>query len=137
MNWVVAGIEPPARISRRILAGTGFINQHLAALATPQTSLSMAHSWHIQADRRRAAACTRCASRAANVGIHTLAMLVVATVIAFAVYEWVGLAFPRRDWFNLDLLWAFALIGVGAILLATSHECSYDTTGEFGPALPL
>lgn len=56
----------------------------------------------------------------AAVGIHTLAMLVVATVIAVAVYEWVGLAFLRRGWFNLDLLWAFALIGVGAILLATS-----------------
>lgn len=57
----------------------------------------------------------------AAVGIHTLAMLVVATVIAIAVYEWVGLSFLRRGWFNLDLLWAFALIGVGAILLATSY----------------
>lgn len=58
----------------------------------------------------------------AAVVIHTLAMLVVATIIAIAVYEWVGLAFLRRGWFNLDLLWAFALIGVGAILLATSYE---------------
>lgn len=57
----------------------------------------------------------------AAVGVHTLAMLGVATVIAIAVYEWVGLAFLRRGWFNLDLLWAFALIGVGAILLATSY----------------
>lgn len=58
----------------------------------------------------------------AAVGVHTLAMLVVATVIAIAVYEWVGLAFLRRGWFNLDRLWAFALIGVGAFLLATSYE---------------
>jgi hypothetical protein len=57
----------------------------------------------------------------AAVGIHTLAMLGVATAIAIAVYEWVGLAFLRRGWVNLDLLWAFALIGVGAFLLATSH----------------
>ena len=57
----------------------------------------------------------------AAVGIHTLAMLVVATVTAVAVYEWVGLAFLRRGWFNLDLLWAFALIGVGVILLATTY----------------
>jgi hypothetical protein len=48
-------------------------------------------------------------------------MLGVATAIAIAVYEWVGLAFLRRGWVNLDLLWAFALIGVGAFLLATSH----------------
>lgn len=58
----------------------------------------------------------------AAVGIHTLAMLAVAAVIAIAVYEWVGLAFLRRGWFNLDLLWAFSLIGVGAILLATSYR---------------
>jgi hypothetical protein len=58
----------------------------------------------------------------AAVGVHTLAMLGVATVIAIAVYEWVGLAFLRRAWFNLDLLWACALIGVGAILLATSYR---------------
>jgi hypothetical protein len=64
---------------------------------------------------------TSTATAFAAVGIHTLAMLGVATVIAIAVYEWVGLAFLRRGWFNLDLLWAFALIGVGAILLATTY----------------
>jgi hypothetical protein len=33
------------------------------------------------------------------------------------VYEWVGLAFLRRGWINLDLLWVLALIGAGAVLL--------------------
>ena len=55
----------------------------------------------------------------AAVGIHTLAMLAVAGVIAVAVYEWVGLAFLRRGWINLDLLWASALIGAGVILLVS------------------
>lgn len=55
----------------------------------------------------------------AAVGIHTLAMLAVAGVIAVPVYEWLGLAFLRRGWINLDLLWALALIGAGVILLVS------------------
>jgi hypothetical protein len=53
----------------------------------------------------------------AAVGIHTLAMLAVAGAVAVAVYEWIGLAFLRRGWINLDLVWALALIGVGVILI--------------------
>ncbi len=51
------------------------------------------------------------------VAVHTLAMLAVAAAIAVVVYEWVGLAFLRRGWINLDLLWALALMGAGAALL--------------------
>jgi hypothetical protein len=51
------------------------------------------------------------------VAVHTLAMLAVAGVIAVVVYEWVGLAFLRRGWINLDLLWAGALLAAGALLL--------------------
>jgi hypothetical protein len=51
------------------------------------------------------------------VAVHTLAMLAVAGVIAVVVYEWVGLAFLRRGWINLDLLWAVALFAAGALLL--------------------
>lgn len=53
----------------------------------------------------------------AVVAIHTTAMLVIAGVIAMAVYEWLGLAFLRRGWINLDLLWVLALVGAGVILL--------------------
>jgi len=52
------------------------------------------------------------------VGVHSLAMLVVTGVIAVIVYEWIGLAFLRRGWINLDLLWALALFGAGATLVA-------------------
>jgi hypothetical protein len=51
------------------------------------------------------------------VAVHTLAMLAVAGVIGVVVYEWVGLAFLRRGWINLDLLWAVALFAAGALLL--------------------
>jgi hypothetical protein len=49
--------------------------------------------------------------------VHTLAMLAVAGTIAIVVYEWAGLAFLRRGWINIDLIWAGALIGAGVILL--------------------
>jgi hypothetical protein len=53
------------------------------------------------------------------VGVHTLAMLIVTGAIALVVYEWVGLAFLRRGWINVDLAWNFALIGTGLLLLLT------------------
>ena len=55
----------------------------------------------------------------AAVGVHTLAMLVVTGAIAVAVYEWLGLAFLRRGWVNVDRLWTLALIAAGAILIVT------------------
>jgi hypothetical protein len=53
----------------------------------------------------------------AAVGVHTLAMLATTGAIAVAVYEWIGLAFLRRGWINLDLVWTLALVATGAILL--------------------
>jgi hypothetical protein len=53
----------------------------------------------------------------AAVAVHTLAMLVVTGAIAVAVYEWLGLAFLRRGWVNVDRLWTVALIVAGAILI--------------------
>jgi hypothetical protein len=52
----------------------------------------------------------------AAVGVHTLAMAVTMAVVALAVYEWVGLAVLRHAWFNLDRLWAAALIAAGLVL---------------------
>jgi uncharacterized membrane protein len=50
---------------------------------------------------------------AAATAVHTAAMLVVAGLIALVVYHKLGLALLRRAWFNLDWLWALALIGAG------------------------
>lgn len=54
------------------------------------------------------------------VGIHTAAMFVVMAVIAVAVYEYVGLAILRRAWFNLDRVWAGALLVAGVVSIALS-----------------
>jgi len=56
----------------------------------------------------------------AAVGVHTLAMLAVTGAIAVAVYDWLGLAFLRRGWINLDLLWTAALAATGLLLLISA-----------------
>ncbi|MBW8480945.1 hypothetical protein [Actinomadura parmotrematis] len=52
--------------------------------------------------------------------VHTLAMFAVAGAVAVLVYEIVGLAVLRRAWFNLDRVWAVALVGAGAVTLITA-----------------
>jgi|BogFormECP03_OM2_1039629.scaffolds.fasta_scaffold01955_3 hypothetical protein len=42
--------------------------------------------------------------------VHTVGYLVVTGLIAFVVYEKVGLEVLRKSWVNLDLIWAVALI---------------------------
>jgi hypothetical protein len=50
--------------------------------------------------------------------IHTLGYLLVMAAIAVVVYEKVGLAILRKAWFNLDIVWAVALIVTGVVTLA-------------------
>jgi uncharacterized protein (DUF486 family) len=50
--------------------------------------------------------------------VHSLAMLATTGIIALAVYEWLGVAFLRRGWLNLDRLWSAALVLTGVLLLA-------------------
>ena len=49
--------------------------------------------------------------------LHTGTMFVVMAVIAILVYERIGLSVLMKAWFNLDLLWAVALIGAGLVTL--------------------
>lgn len=53
----------------------------------------------------------------AAVGVHTLAMLAATSLIALAVYRWVGLEILRSAWINVDLVWTLVLIGTGCLLL--------------------
>jgi len=53
------------------------------------------------------------------VAVHTLAMFAVMAAVAVVVYERLGLMILKRTWFNVDLLWAGALVVAGAITLAT------------------
>jgi hypothetical protein len=58
----------------------------------------------------------------AAVVVHTIAMLAVTGAIAVVVYRWVGLAFLRRGWINVDLIWSIALIAAGVALLIPSFD---------------
>jgi hypothetical protein len=55
----------------------------------------------------------------AALAVHTATMLATIAVIAVTVYKWVGVAFLRRGWINLDLIWVVALIVCGVALLVT------------------
>ena len=49
--------------------------------------------------------------------VHTLGYLTVTAAVALIVYRKVGLAILRKAWFNLDLVWAVALIATGCVAL--------------------
>jgi hypothetical protein len=50
-------------------------------------------------------------------GVHTAAYLAVTGLIAWVVYDKIGLAVLRKAWLNLNLVWAAALVVSGVITL--------------------
>jgi hypothetical protein len=53
----------------------------------------------------------------AAVGLHSLAMLAVAGVLAMVVYQKLGVEVLRRAWINLDFIWVGVLAITGALAL--------------------
>jgi hypothetical protein len=53
----------------------------------------------------------------AALGVHTGVMLATIAIVALVVYNFVGVAFLRRGWINLDLVWVAALLVSGVVLL--------------------
>jgi hypothetical protein len=51
--------------------------------------------------------------------MHTLGYIAAMTAVALFVYEKLGVSFLRRAWFNVDLVWAAALLLAGLIALFT------------------
>jgi hypothetical protein len=49
--------------------------------------------------------------------LHTAAMLAVMLLVALVVYRKLGLKILRSSWVNFDLIWAVALLVVGATAL--------------------
>ena len=52
-------------------------------------------------------------------GAHAAGYLLVTAVVAALVFEKFGVALLRRAWFNLDRIWAAALVATGSITLAS------------------
>ena len=68
------------------------------------------HAHHVGAAGGHAAAMA--------VGLHTLAYFTVMVLAASVVYHKLGLGLLRKAWFNVDWLWAGALIGAGIAVLS-------------------
>jgi hypothetical protein len=51
------------------------------------------------------------------VAVHTLGYLLTMGIIAWVVYEKLGLSLLRKAWLNMDLVWAVALIATGGLTL--------------------
>ncbi len=49
--------------------------------------------------------------------VHTAGYLVVTGLVAWLVYEKLGLRLLRRAWLNLDLIWGVALVVTGVFVL--------------------
>jgi hypothetical protein len=52
--------------------------------------------------------------------VHSVAMIAAGGLLAWLVYQHLGLKFVSRSWFNLDATWAVSLIFVGGLSLALS-----------------
>jgi len=52
-------------------------------------------------------------------GVHTIGYLATTGLIAWVVYRKYGLALLRTAWFNLDVVWAAALLITGLVTLVT------------------
>lgn len=52
--------------------------------------------------------------------VHTLAHLTVAALMAWLVYDFLGLAILRRAWVNVDLVWSLSLVLAGIVLAFTT-----------------
>jgi hypothetical protein len=44
-------------------------------------------------------------------------MFAVMVVVALVVYDRLGLMILKRTWFNVDLIWAMALVAAGVFTL--------------------
>ena len=83
---------------------------HGAGLMVLPVVLAGAHAHHHAASQGAA-------SGAGATLIHTLGYFTVTAAVALLVYQKLGLAMLRRSWFNLDLIWAIALVVTGFIAL--------------------
>lgn len=83
----------------------------------PGSKTEAVPSCHAQIGRMAGSGGAGILSAMAGVGLHTIAMFLAMACIALLVYDRVGLKVLRTAWVNLDLIWAVALIGAGALTL--------------------
>jgi hypothetical protein len=90
----------------------------LVALRGDAVASALAHAGHLgHLAHQPSAASDALLPALAAVGLHSVAMLTVAGVLAVVVYQKVGVEVLRRAWINLDFIWAGALAVTGGIAL--------------------
>jgi hypothetical protein len=84
---------------------------------SPTEHMQGAHAHGTHTDHAATTGSATVLAELAAVGLHTLALFAVMGAVAMVVYEKLGVMILKRTWFNLDLLWAGALVGAGLITL--------------------
>lgn len=92
--------------------GAGLMVLPIVLHAASANAMPAGHEHHMHA-----AAGTNAWTGIAATVVHTVGYLSVTGIIAVLVYRKFGLALLRKGWFNLDLVWAIALIVTGCIAL--------------------
>jgi len=117
---LLAGHRAPVRIGMQTgLAGLALwsfvtAGAHGAGFMLIPALLSLCVSQEMAGDL---AVSTSLPMSVAALAVHTGAMLAVIGAVSLVVFDR-GLAFLRRGWINLDVLWSVALAGGGIFLLA-------------------
>ena len=107
------------RATPRQLTGWSFLmaSAHGAGLMVLPLVAGSVGAGQAHHDVARAAALPSQASAWFAAGIHTAGYLLVTGLVAWLVYEKLGLRRLTQVWFNVDLVWALALVVTGGVVL--------------------
>jgi len=89
---------------------------HGAGLMVLPIFMGMSSAAHVSAGASFLASGTFAAAVIATV-VHAASYLLVSAAVALLVFEKLGIGVLRKAWFNVDLIWATALMGTGVATL--------------------
>ncbi|HYT06368.1 MAG TPA: hypothetical protein VEL77_01855 [Rugosimonospora sp.] len=89
---------------------------HGAGLMVLPIFMGMSRAAHVSAGASFLASGTFAAALIATV-MHAASYLLVSAAVALLVFEKLGIGVLRKAWFNVDLIWATALMGTGVATL--------------------
>lgn len=110
-RWVSLRVGMPGLTVWSFLMATA----HGAGLMVVPVSVGMAmsgdgaHAHHVAA--------TNAGAALVATGVHAASYLAVTAFVALLVFDKLGVGILRRAWFNLDAIWAGALVATGAMTL--------------------